>query len=62
VLRRSSVLVTGGPGFIGSDLVDRLVKEGCREVVVFEKVIRSKGFPSDHTLKFVLEKLRKQQA
>jgi nucleoside-diphosphate-sugar epimerase len=53
VLRRSRVLVTGGPGFIGSDLVNRLVKEDCREVVVFEKVIPSNRFPSDHTLKFV---------
>lgn len=37
-LRGSSVLVTGGAGFIGSHLVDRLIREGAREVVVIDNL------------------------
>jgi nucleoside-diphosphate-sugar epimerase len=34
VLKGKRVLVTGGAGFIGSHLVDRLVDEGCQVVVL----------------------------
>lgn len=39
LLRGSKVLVTGGSGFVGSHLVNRLVKERCRQIVVFDKYI-----------------------
>jgi nucleoside-diphosphate-sugar epimerase len=35
-----SFVVTGGSGFIGSHVVDRLVAGGARRVVVFDRVIR----------------------
>jgi len=37
-LSGQSVLVTGGAGFIGSHLVDRLIAEGAREVVVIDNL------------------------
>jgi UDP-glucose 4-epimerase len=39
-LQGKCFLVTGGSGFIGSHVVDRLVERGAREVVVFDKVVR----------------------
>lgn len=53
MLRGSRVLVTGGSGFIGSHLVNRLVGDGCGEVVVFDKAIRSEKFHSDRGLRLV---------
>jgi len=36
-------LVTGGSGFIGSHVVDRLVERSAREVVVLDKIVRSEN-------------------
>lgn len=42
-LQGKRFLVTGGSGFIGSHLVDRLVDAGAAEVVVFDKVVREEN-------------------
>jgi UDP-glucose 4-epimerase len=39
-IRGNTFLVTGGSGFIGSHVVDRLVAEGAAEVVVFDARLR----------------------
>ena len=38
-----SFLITGGSGFIGSHVVDRLVAGGARRVVVFDKIVRDEN-------------------
>ena len=42
-VRGQRFLVTGGSGFVGSHLVDRLVDAGAAEVVVFDKVPRAEN-------------------
>ncbi len=40
ILAGSSVLVTGGAGFVGSHIVDQLVAAGCAEVRVVDDLVR----------------------
>jgi nucleoside-diphosphate-sugar epimerase len=42
-IRGSTFLVTGGSGFIGSHVVDRLLEEGASEVVVFDARLREEN-------------------
>jgi len=40
----SSILVTGGYGFIGSRLVDKLVSTECQRIVVYDKIVIPERF------------------
>ncbi|WP_309616244.1 NAD-dependent epimerase/dehydratase family protein [Salinibacterium sp.] len=47
-LRNRSVLVTGGAGFIGSHLVDRLISEGPKKIVVVDNYFLGNDANLDH--------------
>lgn len=51
----ASILVVGGAGFVGSNLVHMLLKEDVREVVVVDNLISSdtSNIPSDDRVRFV---------
>ena len=40
-LKGSRVLVTGGAGLIGSHIIDRLIREGAKEIIAFDKNLSS---------------------
>lgn len=41
-IKNSKILVTGGAGFIGSHIVDELIKEEPQEIIVFDNFLRGK--------------------
>lgn len=41
-LKGKSVLVTGGAGFVGSHIVDLLVRAGCDRVIVIDNMVRGR--------------------
>lgn len=43
-IKDSTILVTGGAGFIGSHLVDRLIKEGAKEIIVIDNLFLGTEF------------------
>ena len=52
-MKKIKSIVTGGAGFIGSNLVDRLVKEGQKIIVLDNFVSGKRGNLSDHSKKDV---------
>ncbi|MCM8786771.1 MAG: SDR family oxidoreductase [Candidatus Omnitrophica bacterium] len=63
-LKNKKILVTGGAGFIGSHIVDRLVKEGAR-VIVLDNLISGKIENIKHNLdkiKFIKKDIREDEA
>jgi len=38
----SKIVVTGGAGFVGSHIIDRLVAEGAREIIAYDNMVRGK--------------------
>lgn len=53
LLKGSRVLVTGGSGFIGSHLANRLIQERCGEVIVFDRYVYPNRFQSAGNLRTI---------
>jgi UDP-glucose 4-epimerase len=51
-LKNTSILITGGAGFVGSYVVDQLLKEGVKEIVIIDNFIRGSEKNIEEALKF----------
>lgn len=53
MLKENRILVTGGAGFIGHRLVNRLARENCKRVIVFDKYIQPDKFQITSNLELI---------
>lgn len=60
--RAARILVTGGAGFIGSHVVDRLVAEGHAHIAVLDDLSASSVTPDEHRVTFLKTDLRDARA
>ena len=55
-MERKNAIISGGAGFIGSHLSERLLKEGFNKVYVIDNLIRSnnlRNIPDNNNIEFI---------
>ena len=66
LMKIESAVITGGAGFIGSHLVDKLINEGCKKILVIDdlstgKKVNLAEHTDSKTIKFVHKKVEDMQ-